>query len=519
MPAEADLEQYQEPSKSDRYDRPLGRRNKSKAPRAQALTRKRRKRRKGRKLGLKTWGKKQLPSVVLKVLFGFCCWGTAQALQRVEALYRPEEMRCSDLHAQPCIDLRRCVAPIFMPSRGRAQTAELDLARDRLGREEFLQLLFCEEQEEKAYLKVMRSLKYQEQQSWVVVRLPKAHQGIGYARLCMQLLAQRLSLEFYWQIDDNVKRFYKIASRGEARGKAQPIKWLEPMLNAQNHPDIARVAMAGFASFRRRPQRYPSELVKFNRFVHKFVLTNVKQTAGRGIYYDIADLFCKEDVHFLSRAQHSMKFTRYLWLTHTGRLQGAAGAAVSSPSPSDTQRPHLSGPQRGSSLIESSSTPRPVRKSLAKRQEKRFLRNEKEVEALVFPESVPDVDRLLAACKRIQQRKEQAKEQKDQESESASPRQQVAARIELQTPVEALVFPESVPDVDQLLAACRRIQQRKEQAKKQKAQESESASPRQQVAARIELQTPRGKFRKRAESPACNSLAPQHRHSYAGSEG
>eukprot|EP00808_Paulinella_micropora_P013606 g1960.t1 len=188
-----------------------------------------------------------------------------------------------------------------------------------------------------------------------------------------------------------------------------------------------------------------------------------------------------------------------LW---SGRLQGAAGAAVSSPSPSDTQRPHLSGPQRGSSLIESSSTPRPVRKSLAKRQEKRFLRNEKEVEALVFPESVPDVNRLLAACKRIQQRKEQAKEQKDQESESASPRQQVAARIELQTPVEALVFPESVPDVDQLLAACRRIQQRKEQVKKQKAQESESASPRQQVAARIELQTPRGKFRKRAESPA-----------------
>lgn len=120
--------------------------------------------------------------------------------------------------------------PIYVPSRGRAQLSKLLLAASDLL--EIDLTVVVEPQEEAAYRAAFPSLE--------ISVLPGSNRGIAYARNHVLDLSEAAGHDWFWMIDDDVSRFYRVANK-----KCVPADMVEVLLEAQEQAkdNIGQIAL------------------------------------------------------------------------------------------------------------------------------------------------------------------------------------------------------------------------------------------------------------------------------------
>lgn len=181
---------------------------------------------------------------------------------------------------------------IFIPSKGRADSAKTPRLLQREGIE------FCivvEPSEEKEYRAAFPKVEF--------FVLPKDNQGIAYVRQFMLEMARTLGLKKYWQMDDNITAFYETKT-----GRTEKCEAKKMIENIEMVASGGRISLAGpdYQQFAFRGK----ELYTLNTRVYCCVLTRT----DTGCNYD-QDMSMKEDVDFclqhLSKGQFTMLFHRW----------------------------------------------------------------------------------------------------------------------------------------------------------------------------------------------------------------
>jgi hypothetical protein len=172
--------------------------------------------------------------------------------------------------------------PVFIPSRGRYGGSAKAIALCVESGADVT--VFVEPQEADAYAAAYPKAK--------LCVLPLAGQGIVYVRQYMLNTARANGWDYYWQVDDNIKRFVEYqmvdgAKRVRPAAFTEAAEWIE-----QHAKQVPRLALAAFA-YCNLIAYYSAKMWQLNKLTTCALLTNTRT----GIDY-MAGADCREDFEF-----------------------------------------------------------------------------------------------------------------------------------------------------------------------------------------------------------------------------